>query len=231
MEVYRLLAEKGEMTAKEIGKSLNIFPNAVYRAINQLLVFNLAEELNSYPVKFKAKKSSEALESLSTVARLNFNSVLGLVNLHSQNNKLLPLTFVQRRSDLLKMTAKDTREAKSNIKYIASGLDVPAEIILANQRAVERGVRVRIIAQNMKEITEEKLSNWKKAGVEVKYFPNMEARIFIFDRKIVYFTSYNPKSAEDAFGMRFDYAPFAVLMDELFEQRWRAGKDMSEIKC
>ncbi len=226
-----MLAEKGEMTANEIGKSLNIFPNAVYRAINQLLVLNLSEEISSYPVKFKAKKSSEALESLSTAALLNFNSVLGLVNLHSQNHKLLPLTFVQRRPDLLKMTSKDTRVANSTINYIVSGLDVPAETILANQRAVERGVKVRLIVQNLKEVSEAKLLSWKKAGVEVKYYPNIEARIFIFDRKIVYFTSYNPKSADEAFGMRFEYAPLAVLMDELFEQRWKAGKDIGQIKC
>ena len=62
------------------------------------------------------------------------------------------------------MTAKDTAHAKSAINLIASGVETPTETILQNQRAVERGVNVRLLVQNLKEVTKEKLSTGKKPG-------------------------------------------------------------------
>ena len=44
-------------------------------------------------------------------------------------------------------------------------------------------MKVRLIVQNLKEVSEAKLLSWKKAGVEVKYYPNIEARIFILTVK------------------------------------------------
>lgn len=29
--------------------------------------------------------------------------------------------------------------------------------------------------------------------------------------------------------MRFDYVPYAQMMDELFEQRWKLGKGIAEV--
>ena len=225
MDIYRLLEASGPKDAKEIGAKLKIFPHAVYRAVKQLLVLGFVEEVHSYPVKFIARPSSQALELFLGATRQNFGTVIGKEH-QSHIHKLLPLSFVQRRQDLLKMTSRDTREAKSTISYIASGLDVPAETILANQRAVERGVRVRLIAQNLKEVTKEKLKSWRTAGVEVRHFPNIEARIFVFDSKTVYFTSYDPKNMHEALGMRFNYPPYAQMMSELFEQRWKLAKEL-----
>jgi len=70
-------------------------------------------------------------------------------------------------------------------------------------------------------------TNWSKVGVDVRYYPNIESRIFTIDRHIVYFTSYNPDNIQEAIGMRFDYVPYAILMDELFEQKWEQGKTIN----
>jgi len=225
-EIYQLLQNGKVMSAKEIGRHLRIFPNAVYRAVRQLLVLGFVEEIYTYPVKFQAKPTSEALELFSAMMRQNFQAAFSLQH-QPHIHKLLPLTFVQRRQDLLKMTDRDTYQAKSAINLIVSGLEVPAETILQSQRAVERGVKVRLIAQNWDEISEEKLRSWKKAGVEVRRYPSIEARIFIFDHRVVYFTSYDSKNIHEAIGTRFDYAPYAQMMDELFEQRWKLGKEIT----
>ena len=225
VEIFQMLQNSKAISAKEIGKKLKIFPNAVYRAVKQLQDLGFVEEIYSYPIKFQAKPASEALELYFSLMRQNFQSAFsGKYPLHL--HRLLPLTFLQTRDQLLAMTAKDTALAKSQVNLIASGVEVPAETILQNQRAVERGVKVRLIVQNLKEITAEKLENWRKAGVDVRYYPNIEARIFIFDRKVVYFTSYEPANKERAVGMRFDYAPYAQMMVELFDQRWRLSQQI-----
>ncbi len=226
--IYRLLQNGRALSAKEIGRHLGIFPNAVYRAVKQLLALGFVRQIHRYPVKYQAAASDEALEFYLSLVRQSFQSAFGQGKHQLRTHKLLPLTFVQRRQDLLQMTAKDTYAAKSEINLIASGVEVPAETILQNQRAVERGVRVRLLVENLREISEDKLRSWKKAGVEVRRYPSIEARIFIFDHKVVYFTSYDPENIQQALGMRFDYAPYAALMDELFEQRWKLGKEISK---
>jgi len=71
------------------------------------------------------------------------------------------------------------------------------------------------------------IESWKRMGVVIRYYPDIQGRIFIFDKRIIYFTSYNPKKKQEAIGMRFEYAPFALLMDELFEQKWKMGETIT----
>ncbi|MCL5666375.1 MAG: phospholipase D-like domain-containing protein [Patescibacteria group bacterium] len=225
--VYKNLEENKAKSAKEIGEVLKIFPNTVYRAAKQLIELGLIKEVEKYPVKFIAKPASEGLDVFSSVMRQDFQNIFGRKTFTFCRHKLLDLVFVQKRIQTLRMTKRDTYQAKESINLIASGLELPAETLLANQRAAERGVKVRLIVQNMDEVTPAKIRSWKKAGIEIKYFPNMEARIYIYDHHIVYFTSYDPNNIQEAVGMRFDYAPYAAMMDELFEQRWKMGKGLS----
>jgi hypothetical protein len=46
-------------------------------------------------------------------------------------------------------------------------------------------------------------------------------RLFIYDKKIVYLTSFDAKNPGSAFGVRFDYSPLALQMSQLFEQNWQ----------
>ena len=43
-EIYQLLSAGEPMSAKEIGKHLKIFPNAVYREVKQLLALGFVDE-------------------------------------------------------------------------------------------------------------------------------------------------------------------------------------------
>lgn len=227
--IYRLLEGREPKSAKEIGKSLKIFPNAVYRVMKQLSQAGLVEQVKGYPIKFTARPADQGLDFFTSIMRQNFQETFGAPENISNRHQLLKLVFVQKRDEIIKMTQYDTKRAKYNINLIVSGLELPAETLLVNQRAVERGVKVRLIVQNLTEVSQEKLRSWQKAGVEIKYYPNIEARIFVFDHRIVYFTSYDPKNMHEAIGARFDYAPYAQLMDELFEKRWLLAKEVSRV--
>jgi hypothetical protein len=98
--------------------------------------------------------------------------------------------------------------------------------ILVYKQAIERGVTIKVLVQNLTETSEQMFKNWQKIGVKVKYFPNMEARIFIIDEQLVYFTSYDPSKKNEGVGMRFNYRPYAILMSETFEQRWKIAKEI-----
>lgn len=219
-KVYCLLNQGGEFTAKEIGRKLKVFPNAVYREIKRLEDLGLVQEIGKYPVMYKAKKPEEAASFLTDLIRQSFfKNQIGSSN-------LLQLSFIQNRKELLLLTNKDTKQAQESLDIIVSGHEVPAETILAQKRAADRGVRVRMLIQDLGASSKERIRTWQKMGIEIRYLKYMQARIFVFDRKIVYFTSYSESKNQEAIGMRFEYEPYARLMGELFEQKWREGKDI-----
>ena len=213
VKIYRTIS-KETVTAKDIGKKIKILPNAVYREIEKLKGLGLVFEVGKHPVRFKHKEPTESLGFITNLIKQNL--FIGQQVLVEPLN----LNFVQNRKELLDFTNKDTKGVKESLSIIVSGHEVPAETILVQKQAVDRGVRVRILIQDLSASGRERVRAWKKMGIEVRYLKYMQARILIFDGKIVYFTSYSESKNHEAVGMRFEYEPYARLMDELFEQKW-----------
>jgi sugar-specific transcriptional regulator TrmB len=221
-DIYRLLRESQSLTAKEIAVKLHILPHAVYRVMSQLHEKGFVQESATYPVKYMAIPEAEALDAYTTTIRQHFRKAFFHKNING--SQTLDISFIKDREYLRENTDRDVMSAKSTVNFIVSGLEVPAETILIYKQALDRGVKIKALVQRLDDTSEAMFKNWKKIGVEVRYFPNMEARIFAIDKQIVYFTSYHPEHKEEAIGMRFDYAPYAKIMDESFEQRWNFAK-------
>jgi len=214
------------MTAKEIGKALKIFPNAVYKSTQPLLELGLVEKVSRYPVRFQAQQLTVAIQSYSSIINQNLQEIVGHIPRSSSIQSDLSLNFIRTRKERLELIYRDTAQTRDAINLIASGLEVPAEAILAYKKAIDRGVKIRIIVQNLDEVKAEMYNNWKKIGVEVRYFPGIQARIYTFDHNTLYLSSYDSKDKKETIGVRFTYAPVAKLMDELFEQRWKLAKEI-----
>lgn len=219
--IYQLLQNGKTMSAKEIGKHLRIFPNAVYREIKQLQNLGFVEETYSYPVKFRAKPGAEAMAFYISMIRQNFYQMFGETVAGDQN---LKLDFFQTRDDLLKLSIKDMQRSKRCVNLIISGHEVSAEVMLSQKQAVERGVKMRKLIQGLSKENLHMAKIWQKMGIEVRYTPNLNARIVTYDGLIVHFGSYDAKNHLKSVGVRFVYAPFAKLIDDMFEQKWLRAK-------
>jgi sugar-specific transcriptional regulator TrmB len=227
--IYRLLKKRKELSAKDIGERLGIVPNSVYRNMRQLIQLGFVEELRGRPVRYSAKSDNDALDAYTAVVRQSFQQIFSAqAPVHTSASNLLPLTFIHSKKERHELNYKDIARAKKSINLIASGLEVPAEMILSLKRAIDRGVRVRIIVQNWDEIKAHMFQSWQRIGVEVRYYPKIEARIHLFDSKIVYLVSYTTGDNKEGIGVRFAYAPCARLLDEVFEKRWKKAKVLSK---
>jgi len=136
----------------------------------------------------------------------------------------LDVSFVRNRTELLKKTDHDLMQTKVEAHLIVSGLEVPAETVLKYKHAVDRGVTVRILVQNLNEANKEMLHNWQRNGVDVRHYHVLEARIFIFDAQVVYITSYDPQEKEVGTGVRLNNPAIARVMNDTFRQRWDAAE-------
>lgn len=224
-KIYNLLSDKKPMTAVQIADRLNILPHAVYRSIKVLVDFGFVRQMGRYSTLYMKNAPEGPIDLYTSAMKTYLSKAFSAKN--KPNSNLLDISFIQTREQLIEMTNVDVDNAQKSIDFIVSGHEVPAETILAHKNAVERGVIVRKLVQNLDAASKDMLRSWKNAGVKIKYFPNMESRIFIYDSQIVYFTSYNPQKNAEALGVRFNYAPFARIMSEIFEQRWKLGKKIS----
>jgi len=214
------------MTAKKLGLQLGIHPQAAYRAIRPLEALGVVESTGSYPKKYRICASENSLTTyLKNMQEQYVKTFLTESNKNSLA-QLLQIEFIQNRTIAVQKLMEDLQDAKFQVDSIVSGEEVPAELVLVRKDALARGVQQRFIVQKVDEFKRYMFGNWKKLGLQVQYYPLLEARIIVVDKRVVYIMSYNPKMNEEAIGVRFDYPPIANLMSELFERRWNQSKEV-----
>ncbi len=221
-KIYSLLIKNGTLSARKIGEKISILPNTAYRNLKELIALGFVQKSQIYPAIYSAKPKNETIGLYTNIIVQNFQEAF--FTQADGNEADLKISFIQNRKELLKLAEKDANQAQWQINRIISGDAAPAETTLAFKQAVERGVKIKILVQRTHNKQSEIIKSWQKMGMEVKYTPNLNTRIVIYDKLITYFASYNPKAASEAIGVRFEHPPLAALMDELFEQKWQKGK-------
>jgi sugar-specific transcriptional regulator TrmB len=225
--VYRLLNESGELTAKQVAKKLGIMPNAVYRAIKPLTELGMAVQTSAYPVRYKASPTPDAMNWYLRAAEQSFRRDFGSPKPRVVDTSLPSITFIKDRKGLLKISEQEILNSNKTINYIVSGHTIPDSSVLAFRKASTIGVKVRAIIQNTPESTKNPIENYSDLGVEVRYLPNIGIRLFVFDGKSAIMTSYDIAQSSRAFGIKFNYLAVAKQLDELFEQRWLQAQPLS----
>lgn len=223
--IYSLLSDKKPLTAVQIADKLNILPHAVYRATKVLIDYGFVRKMGRYSTLYMKSDPEGPIDLYTSAMKTYLTEAFSAKNKPGSN--LLDISFIQSRDQLIEMTNRDVDNAQKSISFIVSGHEVPAETILAYKHAVERGVNVRQLIQDLDAASRDMLKSWKNAGINIRYFPNMESRIFVYDSQIVYFTSYNPDKNPEALGVRFNYAPIACIMNDVFEKKWKSAKEIS----
>lgn len=222
--LYRLFKESDALNARQIADRLNILPHTVYRAVKPLMALGMLEQLDTYPVSFKAAPTLDAMNWYMRAAAQSFRQDFGTTQAKPSDASLPSITFIKDREALLKIGEQEARKAKKTINYIVSGHRIPDSTVLAYRKASATGVKIRCIVQNNPATTNAGLEMYEEMGVEMRFLPNIGIRLFVFDSRTAVLTSYDETSSRRSFGIRFAYEPVAKQLDELFEQRWQQAR-------
>ena len=227
--IYSLLLEAGPMNAGQISKQLDIFPQAVYRSTKQLEVFGCISKTGTHPALFQAIPVGDSVETFMLLQRDLFLNTFSKKSHEKATSleKKLNITFIESRQMLFEKALFDIQNAKEEMNNLASGDELPAEIMLAQKEALDRGVTIRTLFQKRTEKNESFIKARMKMGEQIRILPSLDTRIVIFDRKVVYIMSYDPTNYIKSTGIRFEYAPFGQLMYQLFSQYWERGVEVS----
>ncbi len=226
-EVYKLLNDGPALSAHGIADELGILPNAVYRVVKKLIDRGLVEQLDGYPVRFKTVPAQTAMSLYLVAATQNFRREFGLNKSALAISSDAPIiNLIKDRPSLLRREVIDSRTAKQSVDLIISGHEIPDDNVLAMRQAVMRGVSIRKIVHQPEQAKSKLVQLWKDVGADVRYLSGLDIRLIIFDKRIVYLTSYDAKKPSSAFGIRFEYVPLALQMTEVFEQNWQKAEEL-----
>lgn len=225
--MYRLLGDGRVLTAHQIADELDILPNAVYRVAKKLADLGMIEKLGDYPARYRALPVQAAMSYYLMAATSSFRREFGVQNPSQTSKSHGPtISLIKDRPSMLRRSEIDTRNACQSIDIIVSGHNVPDETVMAYRKATTMGIPVRMIIHQKSQAQGSQVSRWKEIGISVKYLPYLEVRMIIYDKQVVYITSYDSKRPGSAFGVRFAYEPLALQMSELFEQNWQKARPL-----
>ena len=227
-DIYSLLLKKGPLSAEQIGKELNIFPHAVYRSVGQLKSLGCINQVGNRPALFEAQPVSESVEVFSLLQREWFLKAFLTSQKSKQGSALdeLQISFIESREDMFDKFLPDFDTVEEELDLLISGDEIPAEVMFAQKKLIEKGVLIRSHFQNKTKKNESFLQARKRMGEEVRVYKPLNTRIMIFDKKIAYIMSYDPHNYIKSTGIRFEYPPLAQLMHGLFMQYWEKGKEL-----
>lgn len=224
--VYKVLGSGKALTVLQIAEQLNVLPNGLYRALDRLVQLGAVEKIHSYPTTYRAISGQLALNLYLAQAAQNFQRELGISKTSFTIDAQPEIEIIKDRETALRTSSKDVRAATTSIDFIVSGFQVNDETVLAFRKATTTGVRVRAIVQQKDEIDGGKLERWQDFGVKVRYLPNLNIRLFVFDQQIVYLASFDKANRGALYGVRFAFVPLAIQMSNLFEQHWQNAKPL-----
>jgi len=223
---YKLLLAENNLTAAQVGAKLGVSPNAIYRSLETLRKFGCIIEQDTYPATFKAVAPRESVERFLLLSREGFLSTFDKGEQSKAED--VQINFIKDHDTILKRYIADAKKAKKEITAIISGIELRDDVYFANLQSVRRGVRLRIIVQRYDQSNKRYVQNLLNDGIEVRYSPVADVRFIAIDRKIIHQLFYDQKERLSDFGINITYEPFAQMLSDAFDQKWKAAQKISD---
>ncbi|MBU0976460.1 MAG: helix-turn-helix domain-containing protein [Patescibacteria group bacterium] len=222
-KVYLLLVNLGSLTAKAISKELGVFPHTVYREIKKLEEKQLITLEETTPMQFSVLPLELALSSYLRAKYLSTKHALDFIISQTRQGfgaDYSRVNVLGGKSELFETSEKLINGAKKKVYIISIGEPSTKELILANRRAVERGVVVQFIAHRFDEKNQEFLENLQKNGLKVRHFPDWGFHLVVVDDKDTLLSINNEKEIDKRVTMLFRNRGFSKAMGSYFASVW-----------
>lgn len=222
--VYLILVKEGTLPAKEIALRMKILPHAVYRIIKRLEGKKLVVIVTSSPLNFYVLPPELALSAYvkQTAVRLEKEAVEVSQSLikgetHTYSTKI---NILSGKQALFEDSEILINKAKKEVLVISIGEPSTGDLILANRRAIERGVIIRMVAHKHNPENQEFLANLQKNGLEVRYFPDSGFHILIVDTAITLLAVSDPQNSEERVTIKMFNTGLSQALRDYFYSVW-----------
>lgn len=223
-QIYLILVKEGTLPAKEIASRMNILPHAVYRIIKKLEGKKLVSIVTSSPLTFYVLPPELALSSYvkeksvmleKEVKEISTTLVKGQT--HTSSTKI---NILAGKQGLFSESEELISKSKKEVLIVSIGEPSTSNLILANRRAIERGVTIRMIAHKYDKENKEFLQNLKKNGLEVRHFPDWGFHMVIVDTETSLLAVSDPKNPEERVTIKMFSKGLSKALRDYFYSVW-----------
>jgi len=223
-EIYLTLTKEGVLPAKEIASRMNILPHAVYRIIKKLEEKKLVAIITSSPLTFYVLPSELALSAYVKEKSLQLEKEAKeintfLANKQSQSSST-KIDVIAGKQEFFNASEALIKESKKEVLIVSIGEPSTSDLILANKRAIERGVIVRMIAHKYDKENQEFLKNLEKNGLEIRHFPDWGFHLQIVDGEKSLLAVNNPKNPRERITVKINSSGLSKALRDYFYSVW-----------
>lgn len=228
--IYQLLTKEGSLSAKAIGKSLGILPNAVYRLCIKLSINKLIAISEGHPKTFRPLPPSVALtsyanEKILEIEDLKDKAIKDLSRL-GEVTKETQINLLGSRNEVFIKSVEMLKKAKKEVLIISIGEQIPEEVILANRDAISRGVQVKMICHKFNQENRQLLESWQKMGWQIRHFPDWGFHLVVIDGTNSILSVNNPKNTSERTGLEFFSFGLSKALRDYFYSVWKKAKEI-----
>lgn len=228
---YLTLLKEGALSASEVAKRIDALPNAVYRLMESLEGKGFVVDLGGRPRRFQARPPEAAFSAFleSKALAIEKAKTAALESLAKAPKRVAPtrVDLVTGQEEVFSKAVEMYNEAKEETLLISIGEPISEELMLAIRDALERKVKMKMIAHKYSEENKDLLSAWKRMGVEVRHYPDWGFHLLVCDAKRVLIAANNPENTKERTGIVFGSPALAKALRDYFYSVWEKAEEIS----
>ena len=231
---YALLGSKGAMTIHEISSKMHKLPTAIYRLAYYLIDLGLITKTNKRPITFQALPSLEGQENYFAYQKGKVDDLFSLVSSVKTDfsTEKYEFSFIQGRNNIFNRVTDDLKKAKNEAHFIVLGLPIgiSPDLLLEQKKAVERGIPVKIVIQELNLNNRNTLESWQKQGLELRLGQSIGFHLLLIDDLISYLMSYDSQDKIKRCAVRIFHKQINIQLQKIFLTIWKKAKPINLIK-
>lgn len=223
VRLYATVLDKKRLSASQAAG--NKFASAQYRLFYRLEEYGLVRRIKGRPIVFEAVSPDVALPVSFQIKETKLKQLLQK-NLATSDDSIQMRLLVGRQA-MYDEYAKQAIKAHQTIHEYTIGIAYSENFVNILRSAAKRGVRLRMVAQQLKPSNYHALHKWRKLGVDVRLSPAERGfHLMLFDGKIAIITFSNPANTEERLSIVTDNTAVIKQFESYFETIWRNAREV-----
>ena len=232
-KVYVALIKYGSQNSKNLSKTSKVPQSKIYSVLYKLNQKNLISILNTKPKQFSAanpkKTLKEYIDSKKANLENNENQIIqklkNIKKTRIEPQKTDELIRIHcGRKQAMSIVTNRFRTAKKYIKEMFTFEYIPSNFFRETKNAIDRRVKVRMIATKNGPEQIKLIKKFKNMGVDVRYYPVTELRIAIKDGKEAVQMIVNPRDPMDRTSIVIESKELTNALEHYFDHVWNKAE-------
>jgi sugar-specific transcriptional regulator TrmB len=221
--LYQLLLARKTLTAHEASIELHTFASATYRLFYKLEQWGLARRIAGRPLSFTSVPKAEGM----AIARKTYDAHLARLLQKAGPSEDVTMSLIIGRKALYDRYEVLAKKAEHQVLVYSIGIAFSDSLYAVQQDAIQRGVSIKHIVQQLRPVNYHVVTKWQRLGVHVRHNPSERGFHFmLFDGKLALISFSDPHDTENRLSIQTDNRTAILLFESQFNELWASSRQL-----